>query len=340
MVVSRTRRIHSARAWQVIIALALWVGLVGCQTPPGTSTEPIPAGSSPSASPTFTPSPTDTRTPTPTLAPTDTPTPSPTPVPTVRFAVIGDYGVVGARADAVSKLVHGWEPDFVITVGDNSYGPIIDDDIGLYYHDFIHPYVGRHGEGAEVNRFWPALGNHDWDRGVDRWHEFLTLPDNERYYDVTIGPVGLFALDADYREPDGIAADSVQAQWLKVALAESRACWNVVYFHIPPYSSGSFHGSDPVMRWPFGEWGADVVMAGHEHSYERLSVDGIPYFVNGLGGASIYAFGDPLPESQARYNAANGAMLVTAGPASIVYEFVNVRGETVDAYSVSGGCVG
>jgi hypothetical protein len=100
---------------------------------------------------------------TPSLTPASTSTPSPAPI---HFAVIGDFGE-GNQAEAdVAALVHGWNPDFVITVGDNNYplgeASTIDDRIGKYYHDFIFPYTGKFGPGATENRFFPTLGNHDW----------------------------------------------------------------------------------------------------------------------------------------------------------------------------------
>ena len=82
------------------------------------------------------------------------------------------------------------------------------------------------------------------------------------------------------------------------------------------------------MRWPFREWGAEVVLAGHDHTYERFAVDGIPYFVNGLGGASKYEFPTaPVPETRFRYNEEFGAMRVTATPAQIGYEFFTIDGK-------------
>lgn len=314
----------------ITLGLPLALILAGCLGP-------VQVGPLQTDAPSQTPQPTAVpATATPTATPTTTATP--TPLAVIEFAAIGDYGTVGTPAQAVSELVHSWTPDFVITLGDNSYGADIDDDIGLYYHDFIFGYHGRHGTGATVNRFWPSLGNHDWDGGLDRYLDFFTLPGNERYYDIEIGPVHLFALDADFREPDGLHADSRQAEWLRQALGESQSCWNVVYFHIPPYSSGTRHGSSTIMRWPFAAWGADVVMAGHEHHYERLLVDGIPYFVNGLGGRSIYPFGSPLPQSLARYNATFGALHVTASLTTIQYRFVNIEGSVVDSYFHAGGC--
>ena len=87
------------------------------------------------------------------------------------------------------------------------------------------------------------------------------------------GPVHFFALDSDENEPDGVGSSSVQAAWLKRGLAGSTSNWNIVYFHHAPYSSG-MHGSTTWMQWPFAAWGAQAVLTGHDHTYERLLVDG------------------------------------------------------------------
>ncbi|MBZ0159711.1 MAG: metallophosphoesterase, partial [bacterium] len=112
----------------------------------------------------------------------------------VRFAVIGDYGFAGQPEADVANLVKSWNPDFIITVGDNNYpsGAVstIDNNIGQYYHDFISPYLGLWGPGATINRFFPSLGNHDWaTTGAQPYLDYFTLPNNERYYDVVWGPV-------------------------------------------------------------------------------------------------------------------------------------------------------
>src|SRR4051812_27506966 len=83
-----------------------------------------------------------------------------------HFAVIGDYGT-GLQPEAdVSALIHGWSPDYVLTVGDNNYengsAATIDSNIGQDYHDYIGNYVGGFGAGSPTNRFFPTLGNHDW----------------------------------------------------------------------------------------------------------------------------------------------------------------------------------
>jgi tartrate-resistant acid phosphatase type 5 len=269
-----------------------------------------------------------------TVAPTSSPQPQP-----VKFAVIGDFGSDNSAEADVSTLIHGWKPDFIITVGDNNYpdgaANTIDANIGKYFHDFIYPYVGTYGSGSEVNRFFPTLGNHDWyTPNAQPYFDYFTLPGNERYYDFIWGPLHFFALDSDENEPDGINRGSIQAAWLQQGLVASTSPWNIVYTHYPPYSSGT-HGSTDWIQWPFAAWGANALLAGHDHLYERLLVDGIPYITNGSGGGGLYNFGTPLPESQFRYNANFGAMLVTASDAEILFEFYNRIGTLIDSYRMT-----
>ncbi len=271
--------------------------------------------------------------------PTETPVPTATPERPVRFAVIGDFGLADTAEADVAALVSGWQPDFVITTGDNNYpdgsANTVDTNIGQYYSQYIHPYTGQYGAGADENRFFPTLGNHDWQTPDARpYLDYFTLPGNERYYDFTWGPVQFFALDSDSREPDGVGMSSIQAQWLQERLSASTAVWKIVYMHHPPYSSG-YHGSVDWTRWPYQEWGATAVLSGHDHTYERLLVDGFPYFVNGLGGGPIYSFLGRLDGSQVRYNDNYGAMRVDATSSIITFEFITRAGEVIDRYEIS-----
>jgi tartrate-resistant acid phosphatase type 5 len=257
-----------------------------------------------------------------------------------RFAVLGDYGMAGPNEERVASLVKSWYPDFILTTGDNNY-PLgeqatIDVNIGQYFHEFIAPYTGSYGPGGTENRFFPSLGNHDWyTTGAAPYLEYFTLPGNERYYDVLWESVHVFSIDSDPNEPDGVTVDSAQARWLKARLAASPARWQVVYMHHPPYSSSSHHGSTPAMQWPYGEWGADLVLAGHDHTYERLVVGELPYVVIGLGGNNnIYAFGEPVEGSQFRYNASFGAALVQADRERLLFRFFDVDNALVDELSL------
>ncbi len=275
-----------------------------------------------------------------TAQPTETtiPTPTSTPELAVRFAVIGDYGLAGQSEADVAAQILSWQPDLILTTGDNNYpdgaANTIDANIGQYFHSYISPYTGSYGPGGAVNLFFPTMGNHDWlTASAAPYFNYFTLPGNERYYDFVWGPVHFFAIDSDSHEPDGVGRSSVQAAWLQAALAGSTQPWKIVYMHHPAYSSG-YHGSVDWMRWPFTEWGATAVLAGHDHTYERLQVEGMTYFVNGLGGGPIYSFGDTLEGSQVRYNDDYGAMLVQATLKSIRFQFITRGGTVIDDFEI------
>ncbi len=257
-----------------------------------------------------------------------------------RVAVIGDYGLAGQAEADVAALIDRWGVDSIVTAGDNNYmdgaASTIDANIGQYYHAYIAPYQGSYGAGASDNRFFPALGNHDWyTPDAQPYLDYFTLPGNERYYTVRRGPIEFFILDTDQHEPDGYSADSVQAQWLQQQLAASDAPWKIVVLHFPPYSSSARHGSDRKVQWPYAAWGADVVIAGHDHLYERLQENGLPYFVNGAGGKDLYPFKPrPAPGSVVRYNQDYGAQLIDATPQCLNLSFFSREDVLIDSVTL------
>jgi hypothetical protein len=257
----------------------------------------------------------------------------------VRFAVIGDFGLAGEGEAAVAEMVKSWQPDLIITTGDNNYPygepDTIDENIGQYYHEFIAPYMGEYGPGADTNRFFPTLGNHDllYQDGQP-YFDYFSLPGNERYYDFTWGPVHFFALNSNSTEVDGFRPDSIQALWLRDRLAASSLPWKVVYMHHAPYSSGT-QESVTWMRWPFEEWGASAVLAGHDHTYQRMHIGNIPYIVNGLGGGAIYALEEEIEGTQFRYNGGHGAMLAEADETSLTFRFFTREREELDAITLT-----
>jgi predicted phosphodiesterase len=268
------------------------------------------------------------------------------PGPLARFAVIGDYGMDTRDEMEVARLVKGGHPDYIVTVGDNNYpsgeAATIDANIGQYFAPFIGGYTGKYGPGSADNRFWPCLGNHDWyaATGAQPYTDyFASLPGNRRYYDVVLGTVHFFAVDSDPHEPDGIAASSPQARWLQTALAASTSCFNIVYFHHPAYSSGDPMFTEPAMRWPFRDWGADIVLTGHQHQYERLAVDGMTYVVDGLGGVlNRFDFAAVQPGSLVRYNQTFGALFAEVLDGDLLFTFRNTHGDVVDRFDVQRDC--
>jgi hypothetical protein len=265
------------------------------------------------------------------------------------FAIIGDYGTGSANEGYVASLVYGWNTDFIISLGDNRYGSAdFDETVGQLYCDSLTDAGSGSwcsGGNSQANAFFPSLGNHDYTdgTGLNEYLNYFTLPGtgvvssgtsgSERYYDFIRGPVHFFVIDSQgalNSAPDKTS----QMNWLQAQLAASSAQWKVVYFHHAPYSSSGGHGSNPEMQWPFASWGADVVLSGHDHTYERIFADGIVYFVNGLGGDSIYGFVSPVSGSQLRYNGDHGAMRVEASNTAISFEFISLSGSIIDTYTL------
>lgn len=281
----------------------------------------------------------------------------------VTFAVIGDYGMNNAAELAVSNLVKGWTPAYVIATGDDYYSAAGGTGTGKYdisTGKYYCPYLAGAASGsnctgnvAVANAFFPVLGNHDYSdagAGTDTvYRDYFNLPGsgfantsgNERYYDFVSGPIHFFMLNSNTAETAGTAYTSTQALWLKAQLAASASAWNIVVFHHPPYSSDGSHGNTAYMQWPFTDWGADVVLSGHAHTYERLSVSGTPYIVNGLGGAGIYSFGTPVNLSGVtsvyRFNGTWGAQKATATSTTLTMSFIDVNGVQRDTFTLNSG---
>ena len=265
-----------------------------------------------------------------------------------RFAAVADYGVDDPAERSVADLAKSWQPDFIITLGDNNYenglASTIDANIGKYFGDYIGQYRGTYGKGSVENRFWPSVGNHDWDStpsgSVQPYLDYFpALPNNGRYYDFVVGDVHFFSVDSDQREPDGITADSVQGRWLEARMKAATECYKVVYFHHPAYSSGDPIFTVEQMRWPFREWGADLVMSGHQHQYERMQIDGLTYVVAGLGGAlNRFDFLKTQPGSVVRYNASFGALRGLVTDQGLVFDFVGTQGFVVDSFRIDKAC--
>ncbi len=272
---------------------------------------------------------------------------------TVTFAAFGDYGSSGDPYEqAVADIVDAKAVDLIITTGDNSYGstaPVapavstIDYNIGKSYSNYIGNYIGGYGSTATTNRFFPAPGNHDFSDGggISAYTDYFTLPGNELYYDFVEGPVHFFAIDS--QSAAGATSLAAQRAWLEAQLAASTAQWKVVYFHHPAFSSSTTHGSTGYMQWPFEEWGADAVLAGHDHLYERILRDensdgtNLVYITTGAGGKSLYSCGSLVTGSQECYDEDYGTVIATATDTELTFEFFSIAdggAAPIDTYTL------
>lgn len=208
----------------------------------------------------------------------------------LRFAAVGDTGSGGRQAAAVAErmaLTYSERPfGLVSLLGDIVYYGSVEDR----FHDaFIRPMTPL--IDADVT-FELATGNHDGGlhysdetlHEIDATLDRLGTP--ARYYTTTHGPVQFFYLDSS--EPGFFeGGELTQIGWLDDELASSNAQWKIVAMHHPVYSSG-LHGPtarlteflEPVLQ----ARAVDLVLAGHDHNYERtVPVDGITYVVSGGG---------------------------------------------------------
>jgi len=291
----------------------------------------------------------------PTPTPTETPTPDPNfPSPSdasVTFGTLGDWGVTGSGAVAVRDLMVELDPDIVVTMGDNRYGNrSFDSTVGMYcawLKDAGPGPVCPSGGASPINRFFPSTGNHDYTDGggISEYQNHLTIPGagipvvnptgTELYYDFIWGPVHFFTIDSQaFRNSSSSRA--AQTAWLQGALQGSTSTWQVVFLHHAPYSSSSNHGDDPVMQLSYGAWGADLVLAGHDHTYERIELD-TTYVVNGLGGNSPYGLGSPTDGSVIRYNDANGLALFSATETQLsgAFHSIDANDGIVDSFVIN-----
>ena len=246
------------------------------------------------------------------------------PIAFAPVAVIGDFGSGSTDEQAVADLVARSGAIAVVTTGDNVY-----DDSG--YAHLVGDYYGRWVAGQDL---LPATGNHDYDEGIADFDRYFTYLGGKHVYAFGRGGMRFFVLDSTAMLASPTAATR-QAGWLKRSLAASKARWKVVVLHHPPFSSSTVHGSTPEFQWPFGKWGADLVLSGHDHDYERIVRSGTTYVVDGSGGKDLYPFADPVRGSITRYDAGHGALFLTATATALTGEFRAVDGRVVDRFTLN-----
>ena len=129
-----------------------------------------------------------------------------------------------------------------------------------------------------------------------------------------------------------------RGHWLQAALKASDARWKLVFLHHAPYSSGR-HGSSSALQWPYKSWGAHAVVAGHDHHYERIDYQGLPYLVAGTGGADLRTWrrwwGPKGMRTDVFYAEKHGALMITADASSAEFRFYTVDKELVDTHRLA-----
>jgi DNA repair exonuclease SbcCD nuclease subunit len=253
----------------------------------------------------------------------------------VRFAVIGDSGRGDdAQYQTAAQLIAWREQfpfDFVLMLGDNVYDHHTPAD---YQRRFEQPYRPLLDAGVT---FHAAIGNHD--DPAQMFYEKFNMG-GVRYYSFRRAEMslrgGLTGAGVRFFVLDSRSLDSGQLAWLHQQLRDSGSRWKIVYFHHPLYTSGRYRTAARLLRDELepvlvaGD--VDVVLAGHEHFYERLTPQrGIAYFVAGASGALRKGDIRPSDLTARGFDDDNSFLLMEVAGNELYFQAVSRTGKTVDA---------
>jgi hypothetical protein len=229
----------------------------------------------------------------------------------------------------------------VFTAGDNAYPDGSAADYTCYDASW-----GRH-----KSRTFPAPGNHEYNTagaaGYFGYFGSAAGPSGRGYYSYNLGSWHIISLDSEIP----MNAGSAQETWLRADLAANTQQCTLAYWHRPRFSSGTNHGSatDVQPLWQaLYDYGAEIVINGHEHNYERFApqtpsgaadpAKGIREFISGTGGKSHYNDeGTPLPNSEVFNGTTFGVLKLTLGSGTYSWQFIPASGGSFTD-SGSGSC--
>jgi hypothetical protein len=265
------------------------------------------------------------------------------------IASCGSGGPSTSTAEATAKVLDAIPRDsstVVWTAGDNVYSSGTPTEFATCYG----PTWGRHKD-----RTRPAVGNHEYGTanasGYFSYFGPAAGAQGKGWYSYDIGAWHVIVLNSQCGSIGGCQAGSAQEQWLRADLAASGARCTVALWHHPRFNSGNTHGNNTSVGplWDaLYTYGADLILNGHEHVYERFapqrptqatdSAFGIRQFTVGTGGAGAYSFAStPQPNSQVRKSGANGVLKLTLRASGYDWNFLPVAGHTF-ADAGSGTC--
>lgn len=232
-------------------------------------------------------------------------------------------------ADTAAVVAAGLAADphaVVLTLGDHTYPR----GTAAEFANCYEPTWGRFKA-----RTWPAPGNHEYyTKDAAPYFAYFGERAGHGYYSLRLGAWRIYSLDSNLSG----AAQARQLAWLRQALAQdagagATAPCTLAFWHHPLYSSGG-HGSVPTMRAAWAllrEAGAELVLSGHDHDYERFAPQdahgrfdpqGVRQFVAGTGGAYPTPFLLPLANSETRDASRNGVLRLRLAPGRYDWEFL------------------
>jgi calcineurin-like phosphoesterase family protein len=247
----------------------------------------------------------------------------------------GGNGVAGACKQRSTADLLGSRPlAAVLALGDSQY----ENATASGYARSFDPSWGRF-----KSLIRPAVGNHEYlSGGAGPYFDYFGAaagPRSAGYYSYDIGDWHLVSLNSNCSKAGGCGAGSPQELWLRADLAAHPARCTLAYWHHPRFSSGP-HGSTSEMApiWAvLVEGGADVVLSGHDHDYERFApldaggkpdAKGVREFVVGTGGRSHYGIRKPITGSEVHNDQTFGVLNLTLRPTGYDWRFVPIAGSS------------
>ena len=237
-----------------------------------------------------------------------------------------------ATANVLDDVIEDHPDALIFTVGDNAYRRGTEKE----FQNCYEPTWGRHRD-----RTRPSVGNHEYKtRGAVPYYEYFgeaAGPAGKGYYSYSLGSWHVIALNS-VCDKVGCGEDAEQYRWLERDLEQSKSYCTVAYFHHPLFSSGT-HGGDEAMKPIYQllyKHGVELVLAGHEHHYERFAPQdpdgradpdkGIRQFIVGTGGREHRRIGKPKPNSEVRDRTSYGVLGLNLKAGSYDWKFLPIDG--------------
>lgn len=262
----------------------------------------------------------------------------PVPPGSVVVAAAGDISCepgqaatdIACQMEATADLVEAARPELVLTLGDNQYE-----------NGTLEQFEGSYASnwGRFKDRTKPSVGNHEYDvPGAAGYFDYFGAAagtKGEGWYSFDAGSWHLIAINSNCSFIGGCGPGTAQYEWLQADLAASRARCTLAFWHHPRFTSG-YHGNDETVAplWDLLDGaGAELVLSGHDHHYERLAPlapDGTPnpggmrQLIVGTGGHSLFPALRAHAGSEVRRATSYGIVVLTLEPAAYRWEFRSI----------------
>lgn len=264
---------------------------------------------------------------------------------TLRVGVIGDSGFGGERTKDLVGLMTEHELDFVLHLGDLAYRGFEDGGPAqAYARKYFRPFAPI----LQDIPIYPVLGNHEYDRGVrmagvpffSRAFPVLSdpsVPDDAlgQWYSFDYAGVQFIMLDSQAFY--GMGGRQEQTAWLEERLSDPNYRLSIPVFHIPPYTSGKHRNDGRVIQsnWNplFEAEQIPLVVSGHDHNYERITVNGTTYLVSGGGSAVLYGETGRVEGSQVFHQRAHFVLLEITSD-QILVSAIDQDGSVLDSATI------